>query len=81
MNKTEIIKNINSILIEMGLPAVEEHYYTANLSDFLLMDSLALTEFILMIEKRFCVFIPNEKAEVITSFDDMVNCIVELKGI
>lgn len=79
MTDTEIITNINSVLLEMDFPAVEEHYYHAPLSDFLLMDSLDITELIITVEKRFDILIVNEQAEKIKTFRQLVECVKDLK--
>lgn len=78
MNETEIITNINSILLEMGFPAVEEHYYKHPMSDFLMLDSLDKVELIIHIEKRFGIIITNEATEKIVTFNDAVDCVKDL---
>lgn len=80
MNEREIIDILNHILIEMAFPKVEEHYYQAKLSDFLLMDSLDKVEFIINIEKRFHIVITNEATEGIHTFTDAVKCVKDLSG-
>lgn len=78
MNEREIIDILNRILADMSFPAVEEHYYKAKLSDFLLMDSLDKVEFIINIEKRFHIIITNEATEGIHTFTDAVECVKDL---
>lgn len=78
MNTQEIITGLNSLLLNMGFPAVEEHYYESKLSDILKVDSLDLIEWVINIEKRFGIRLLNEEVEGLKTFADAV-ALVEKK--
>jgi acyl carrier protein len=77
----EITERVKSIIVEQLGVAKDEVVPTAAFVDDLGADSLDIVEFIMALEEEWDIEIPDEAAEQMQTVGNVINYILEKKGI
>ena len=79
MNEEEIFQNLKEIIVEQLGVEEEKVILEASFTDDLGADSLDVVELVMALEEKFNIEISDEQADKISTVEDLVEYIKELK--